>query len=87
MKFEAQAIRPNEDESLIIELAKTAYKFFEKHPNEYAADIYVKGDDGIVGHAGHIVNPKYVSLVDSAASMVSTYKSRTLIRTVMLKDK
>ncbi len=87
MKIELQAIRPTEDESLIIELAKTAYKFFEKHPNEYAADVYVKNDDGIVGHAGHIVNPKYIRLVDSAASILSTYSNRTLIRTVMLKDK
>jgi hypothetical protein len=87
VKIELQAIRPNEDESLIIELAKTAYKFFEKHPDEYASDIYVKGDDGIVGHAGKIVNPKYLAIVDSAASILSTYNNRTLIRTVMLKDK
>jgi hypothetical protein len=87
VKFEAQAIRPNEDESLIIELAKTAYKFFEKHPNDYATDIYVKSDDGIYGHVGKIVNPKYVTIVDSAASMFSTYKNRNLIRTVMLNDK
>jgi hypothetical protein len=87
MKIELQAIRPNEDESLIIELAKTAYKFFEKHPNEYAADVYVKNDDGIVGHAGQIVNPKYATIVDSAASMLSIYNNRRLIRTVMLKDK
>ena len=87
MKIELQAIRPNEDESLIIELAKTAYEFFEKHSNEYAADVYMKNDDGIVGHAGHIVNPKYIRLVDSAASILSTYSNRTLIRTVMLKDK
>lgn len=87
MKFEAQVLRPSDDESLIIEMAKTAYKFFEKHPNEYATDIYVKGDDGIVGHVGKIVNPKYVTLVDSAASMVSTYSQRNLIRKIMLKDK
>jgi len=87
MKFEAQAIRPNEDESLIIELAKTAYKFFEKHPNEYAADIYVKGEDGIVGHVGQIVNPKYVTLMDGAALTMSTYKNRNLIRTVQINNK
>lgn len=87
MKFEAQVLRPSDDESLIIEMAKTAYKFFEKHPNEYATDIYVKGDDGIVGLAGQITNPKYATLIDSAASMLFTYNNRNLIRTVMLKDK
>ena len=85
MKFEAQVLRPSDDENLIIEMTKTAYKFFEKHPNEYAADIYAKGDDGIVGHVGKIVNPKYATLVESAASMLATHNNRNFIRRVMLK--